>query len=187
MIIKIKTKFFGEVEIDEEQLILFPFGLYGFEEYTRFALLHDEEDTSGIFRWLQSVDEEFLCFTVMEPGLVCGDYSPKLPENALNRLGASENDAVDGEDLIYLVITVVSDEIENSTVNLLSPIIINSKNKVAAQTILESHEIQNSAYKTKHKIFDFNDFGEFNESEESEEQGEDFAECLSSAGKKTKE
>jgi len=164
MIMKIKTKFFGEVDIDEEQLILFPFGLYGFEEYTRFVMLHDEEDESGIFRWLQSVDEELLCFTVMEPGLVCGDYSPKLPENALKRLGAEDGDTVDGEDFIYLVITVIYDEIENSTVNLLSPIIINSRKKVAAQTILESYEPQNSTYKTKHKIFDFE---------------EDFAECLS--------
>jgi len=147
---RIKTKFFGEIEIGEEQVILFPFGIYGFENYHRFVLLHDEDDGSGIFRWLQSADEELLCFTVLEPGLICGDYSPKLPENSLKKLGADEE-----MDLLYLVITVLCDAIENSTVNLLSPIVINPQNQVAAQIILESGEPQNSGFKTKHKIFDF--------------------------------
>jgi len=159
---KIKTKFFGEIDIAEEQIILFPFGLYGFEEYNRFVLLHDEEDEGGIFRWLQCVDEEGLCFTVMEPGIVCENYSPKLPENSLKKIGADDETDTDNadnnennknEDLIYLVITVVYEEIEKSTVNLLSPIAINSKNRVAAQIILESYEPQNSGYKTKHLIF----------------------------------
>jgi len=176
---KIKTKFFGEIDIDDDQIILFPFGLYGFEQYTRFVLLHDEEDESGIFRWLQSADEEILCFTVMEPDLVCGGYSPVLPENALRRIGAEDGETVDGEDLIYVVITVISDEIENSTVNLLSPIVINSRNKVAAQIILESYEPQNSGYKTKHKIFDFDVDIDAGAETEPAGQGGDFAECLS--------
>jgi flagellar assembly factor FliW len=174
---KAKTKFFGEIDIDDEQIILFPFGIYGFEEYTRFVLLHDEEDETGIFRWLQSVDEEFLCFTVMEPNMICGNYSPELPKNALRRLGADDGGTVDGEDLIYVVITVICDEIENSTVNLLSPIIINSRNKVAAQVILESYEPRNSGYKTKHRIFDF----DLNADADIESGGQEggFAECLS--------
>lgn len=165
---EINTKFFGEIDIDEDQIILFPFGIYGFEEYNRFILLHDEEDENGAFRWLQCVDEEGLCFTVMEPGFVCGDYSPKLPENALKKLGTDDSEE-NYEELIYLVITVLYDEIEKSTVNLLSPIIINSKNRVAAQIILETWEPQNSGYKTKHKIFDLD--------ENEGDQGGDFAVC----------
>ena len=168
---KIKTKFFGEIEISEEQVILFPFGLYGFEEYNRFVLLHDEEDENGIFRWLQCVDEESLCFTVMEPAFVCEDYSPKLPENSLKKLGA---DAEENGDLIYLVITVIYDEMEKSTVNLLSPIVINSGNRVAAQIILESWESENSGYKTKHKIFEIGG----GESPADTQEG-DVAPCLS--------
>jgi len=160
---RIKTKFFGEIEIGEEQVILFPFGIYGFENHHRFVLLHDEEDGSGIFRWLQSADEELLCFTVLEPGLICGDYTPKLPETNLKKLGADKEG-----DLLYLVITVLYDEIEKSTVNLLSPIVINPANQIAAQIILESGEPQNAGYKTKHKIFDFG---------ENEGQGRGAEEC----------
>jgi len=161
---RIKTKFFGEIEIGEGQVIVFPFGIYGFENYHRFVLLHDEEDENGIFRWLQSADEELLCFTVLEPGFICGDYSPKLPEQSLKKLGTGEEG-----DLLYLVITVLYDEIEKSTVNLLSPIVINPINQIAAQIILESGEPQNAGYKTKHKIFDFG---------ESEGQGGGAGECL---------
>ena len=173
---KVKTKFFGEIEIDDEQIILFPFGIYGFEEYNRFVLLHDEEDEGGIFRWLQCADEENLCFTVMEPGLVCGDYSPKLPENALRKLGVGDEtgDNKDNEDLAYLVITVIYDEIEKSTVNLLGPIIINSKNKVAAQIILESYEPENSSFTTKYRIF-----GDESGEESENIYEEDGAACLS--------
>lgn len=155
---KIKTKFFGEIDIDENQIVLFPFGIYGFEEYNRFILLHDEEDENNFFRWLQCVDEEMLCFTVMEPGLIYGDYSPKLPENFLKKLGADDEGCFD--ELIYLVITVLYDEIKKSTVNLLSPIIINPKNKIAAQIILETCEPQNSGFKTKHRIFEFYEDGQ---------------------------
>ena len=158
---KINTKFFGEIDIDEEQIILFPFGLYGFEEYNRFIILHDEEDENGIFRWLQCVDEEGLCFTVMEPNFVCSEYSPKLPENTLSRIGmGTETGNDENEGLIYLVITVIYEELEKSTVNLLGPIIINPKNRVAAQVVLENYEPQNSRYKTKHKIFDTIDAGD---------------------------
>jgi len=153
---KIKTKFFGEIDISEEQIILFPFGIYGFEEYNKFVLLHDEEnDGENIFRWLQCVDEAGLCFTVMEPKFADKNYSPKLPENILSKLGINKE-----EDIICLVITVIYDEIEKSTVNLLSPVIINSKNKIAAQIILETSEPENNGYKTKHRLFDNTQKGE---------------------------
>ncbi|MCL2775319.1 MAG: flagellar assembly protein FliW [Oscillospiraceae bacterium] len=161
---KIKTKFFGEINIADEQIILFPYGIYGFENSNRFVLLHDEEneenENSGggyferesetVFRWLQCVDDENLCFTVMEPKFIESGYNPKLPDNTLQKLGAG---AGNEKDLIYLVIAVIYDDVENSTANLLGPVVINSKNKVAAQIILESAEPQNSEYKIKHKIF----------------------------------
>ena len=40
---KIKTKFFGEIEISDDKIITFENGIIGFPELRRFALLHDEE------------------------------------------------------------------------------------------------------------------------------------------------
>ena len=162
---KIKTKFFGEIDITDEQIILFPYGIYGFENSGRFVLLHDEDEkneesennengeSETIFRWLQCADDENLCFTVMEPKFIESGYNPKLPDNTLQKLGAGTGSE---KDLIYLVIAVIYDDVEKSTANLLGPIVINPKNNVAAQIILESAEPQNSEYKIKHKIFSLN-------------------------------
>ena len=38
---KVKTRYFGEIELDDSKVITFDNGLFGFEEFTRFALLYD--------------------------------------------------------------------------------------------------------------------------------------------------
>jgi len=148
---KIKTKFFGEVDIADEQLILFPYGIYGFEDFNRFVLLHDidyEEENETVFRFLQCADDEHLCFTVMDPDYIEQGYEPKLPESYLKKLGVFGD-----EDLAYLVIAVINENLEDSTANMQGPIVINSKNKLGAQVILEASEPENARYKIKHKIF----------------------------------
>jgi flagellar assembly factor FliW len=149
---KIGTKFFGEIDIDEEQIILFPYGIYGFEDFNRFVLLHDEEydgENETVFRFLQCADEENLCFTVVDPVFIDREYNPKLPENNIKKLGIVSTD-----DLAYLVIAVINENLEESTANMQGPIVINSKNKLGAQIILETSEPENARYKIKHKIFE---------------------------------
>ena len=41
---KITTRIFGEVEIDESKIISFPSGIIGFPGMTDFALIYDEDD-----------------------------------------------------------------------------------------------------------------------------------------------
>ena len=156
---KIRTRFFSEIDIADSEIILFPFGVYGFEEHNRFVLLHDEEDENEMFMWLQSVDEENLCFVVMEPEKIYAGYSPKLPSDILRKIGAeTEND------IRYIVMSAIRKDIKKSTVNLLGPIVINPKKKVALQVVLDPSETQNSRYKTKYDLFSADD--DFSESEE---------------------
>ena len=56
---KLSTRIFGEVEIEDSKIINFPNGIIGFPDLTRFTLIHDEEEESGknTIRWLQSIDE----------------------------------------------------------------------------------------------------------------------------------
>ena len=42
---KVNTKLFGEIEIDEDKILTFDAGIVGFPDLTRFALMHDESDT----------------------------------------------------------------------------------------------------------------------------------------------
>jgi len=148
MKMKIRTKFFDEIEIDEAEVILFPFGVYGFEEHNRFILIHDEDDESGIFMWLQAVDDENLCFIVMEPETIDANYSPRLPDGILRKVNA-ETEA----DIRYIVMSVIRQDIEKSTVNLLSPIVLNPTKKVALQVVLDPAEPRNSQYKTRQNLF----------------------------------
>jgi flagellar assembly factor FliW len=152
---KIKTKFFGEIEIADGQIILFSDGIYAFENFNRFVLLHDidyEEENETVFRFLQCAGDEHPCFTVMDPDYIERGYNPKLPENAVKKLGIS-GESNDSEEPVYLVIAAINENLEESTANMQGPIVINTKKMLGAQVILETSEPENAGYKIKHKIF----------------------------------
>ena len=124
----IKTRDFGTVEISEEKVYHFIQPLFGFEQYTDFVVLHDEEIGESIV-WLQSAQEPQLCFIMMDPNVVAEGYSPELP---------SEFDSLLGEgDCFCWVVAVVPEDFRESTVNLKSPVFLNPENKRGAQIILE--------------------------------------------------
>jgi flagellar assembly factor FliW len=60
---KIRTKFFGEIEIEEEKIIEFPQGLTGFAGCTRYYLLPEAEDVP-VFYFMQCVSDPEVAFTV---------------------------------------------------------------------------------------------------------------------------
>ena len=65
---KINTKKFGEIEIEEEKIIVFENGIIGFPDLKHFALIHDaEEGTNAGIRFLQSVEEPGFAMPVMDP------------------------------------------------------------------------------------------------------------------------
>lgn len=164
---KIKTKFFGEIEISESEAILFPFGIYGFEEYNKFFLLHDEDEEDGLFMWLQSADDENLCFIVIEPQRIDSEYSPYIPSETLRKIGANTD-----ESIRYAVMSVIREDIRESTVNLLSPLVINPANKTAVQVVLDPSEPRNCRYKTRHNLFSMLTFAASSRSGDSDSEEE---------------
>ncbi|MDE7289033.1 MAG: flagellar assembly protein FliW, partial [Oscillospiraceae bacterium] len=59
----INTRDFGEQEIAEDKIINFPNGIYAFEDQHRFVMLSPLGN--DVFpAWLQSLDNENLCFIV---------------------------------------------------------------------------------------------------------------------------
>lgn len=140
----INTKNFGEVEIDENKLILFPNGIVGFPELTDFTLIHDEEKGIGAIHWLQSIQEPAFAMPVMDPLLVCEDYNPDVDDELLRPLGK----LIPEETLVLVTVTVPSD-ITKMTVNLRGPIVINAAEKKATQVIVEGEK-----YMVKFPIYD---------------------------------
>jgi len=128
---KWKNRQFGELEFDDEHVLTFPDGMIGFEDCRRFVLINDED--SQPFRWLVSIEDEEISFPLLNPNIYIPGY------NAGNR---------QKDDATILVVASLSREIEKSTVNLRSPVIIMNKSKTGKQVILEEE-----AYALKHPLF----------------------------------
>lgn len=128
---KIVTRDFGELDIDGEEVISFCQGLYGFEQYKSFVLLYDDE--IGLpFTWLQSTEEQSLCFVLADAAEIgFADYKPSVTAETRVMLGLG------GDEPVYRLIMTIPEAMEDATVNLKSPIVLNTKNKIAAQVILE--------------------------------------------------
>jgi flagellar assembly factor FliW len=140
MVMKIKTKFFGEVEVEEEKIINFPKGIIGFEDLKRFILIdHPGSDT---IKWLQSVEEKDFALPVVDPVGFFPDYEPVIGESDLNALNI---DSI--ENAVVLCILTVPKNPEDTTINLKAPVVLNPQNRLGAQLIAE-----NPDYKIKQPI-----------------------------------
>ncbi len=125
---KIKTKPFGDIEVDEKQEITFAEGLFGFEKYKKYYLLENENSP---FLWLQSSDEPSLAFILIDPRQFKEDYKLKLSEEDYNSINIKDKES----ELIDFVIVTVPSDPEKMTANLQGPIIINIKKKIGKQVI----------------------------------------------------
>lgn len=126
---KLSTRDFGVVEVEESEIVTFVGPIFGFEPYRRFVFLYHEE-ISGQFVWLQSVEEPGLCFILVDPALVMAEsYEPQLPNEARSLLG-------DGEYMYWLLVSL-REPLDRTTVNLKSPIVVDPVSRQAAQFILD--------------------------------------------------
>lgn len=129
--IMIKTRDFGEILVNEEDIINFVSGIYGFDNYKNYILLKDNPDDDIMF--LQSLDNMDLSFVLIDPYVVFINYNPILQKEDLYDLKSSNE-----QELKYLVIAIINEDIKKSAVNLKSPIAINPKNRIAKQVILQN-------------------------------------------------
>lgn len=125
---KCKTRDFGELELGENDIIIFGQPPFGFEDYTQYTLIQDP-DVGAHIAWLQSVQETAVCFILFDPTELGSFYKPQL---------TAQQDALLGEgELECWVIGVVPEDFRKTTVNLKSPVIINNYTRRGAQIILE--------------------------------------------------
>ena len=141
---KIKTRIFGEIEVAEEKIIHFPEGIIGFPDCMNFTLIFDEEkEQKKSICWLQSLDEQNFALPVLDPLLVKEDYNPTVAEEVIQNIGnlAPENTLV-------LVTVTVPEKIENMSVNLQAPLVINVDTRKAYQVIVSQE------YPVKYKVYE---------------------------------
>lgn len=141
----VKTRYFGEVDLDENKIITIENGLMGFEEYKRYTILYDlEEDGDSYISWFQSVEEPALALPVISPVCIKEDYNPIVEDELLKPLGELTEDNL----VILLTMTVPSDP-KLATTNLKAPIIINSDTRKGCQLIVENED-----YVIKYNVYD---------------------------------
>jgi flagellar assembly factor FliW len=129
----IRTKDFDYVEINNDDILEFPNGIYAYEDIKKFVLLKNPENQWMMY--LQSIDFVNPRLVLLDPYVFFSDYAPILPEGSLELLKTHKI-----SDLSFFVVAVIPGNIKSSTVNLKSPVIINFTKKIGAQIILENKD-----------------------------------------------
>lgn len=125
----LKTHLFGEIKVNEEEVINFTKPILGFDDCTQYILV-EKESIFPTF-WLQSVNNPGLAFPVVSPFSVNEDYSIKLQTHDLDDIRLK-----DINDILVLTLMVVPQVLSSIRTNLRAPIIYNPVNKVAKQLVL---------------------------------------------------
>ncbi len=136
---KIVTKPYGKIDIDERQKITFPFGILGFEKLKDYVLLDAVQQP---FYWLQSLDVVEIAFVLINPRIFRQDYVLEVDQKELEEIGITGE-----EDILDFAIVTIPDNPAEMTANLQGPIIINKHTRVGRQSISV-----NSRWEVRHPV-----------------------------------
>ena len=140
--VKVNTSRFGDLEVDKKDIINFTEGLLGFDQLTRFFVVDPGDQT--LILWLQSVDDAKVAFPVLEPRVFSPNFTLQLLPSELNSLNLSPTESDIG---VYTILTIPQD-ITQMSANMKAPIVINNKQKIARQIVL-----QDSKLEVKHPMY----------------------------------
>ena len=136
---KVDTKAFGQIEVDEKRKVTIPQGLFGFEDYKEYVLIDQETQP---FVWLQSLNEKEIAFVLLNPFIFRKDYELNITNEDLSEIGLTSPEKA----MILVIITIPQDG-GPITANLQGPLVINTENMTAMQAILSD-----AKWKTKHDV-----------------------------------
>ena len=142
---KINTRKFGEIEIDDDKILTMPEGLPGFPGFEQFVLFEDQK--TAPFCWFQSIEAPNLSLVVMNPVVFKPDYQLDLQGLVESR---GWKDVKPDELLIFVVINIKEGKQEKSiTANLMGPLVINLNTKEVIQMA-----INDSDYSHQYDVFE---------------------------------
>jgi len=144
--LEILSRDFGKIDIKKENILYFKEGLPGFEDHREFVLLPYSEDSPFII--MQSLKDTDTAFITVEPGNFIDNYEFEISDRAEKELKIN-----DIEDVLVLNIITLKDKLEEITVNLSAPLVINMYKKMGKQIILN-----NQKYRVKYPLFSSEEF-----------------------------
>ncbi|MBZ7984900.1 flagellar assembly protein FliW [Campylobacter sp. Cr9] len=105
--------------------------ILGFEDTTKVEL----EKMYDCFARLKSVDGKGFTFTMLNPYTICKQYEFDMPLSYKALLEVTANSNIE----IYNIL-ILNKSVEESTINMLAPVILNYDNKTMAQIILDPNQ-----------------------------------------------
>lgn len=135
------TTHLGVLEYEEKDVLTFEEGLPGFQDEKRFIVIYSG-DPGLPFHYLQSLSTPELAFVVTDPFLFVENYDFELADETVEKLGIPSSEVLS----IFSVVTI-PEAVEQATINLVAPVIINNANGKSKQVIL------NGDYAVQHRLF----------------------------------
>ena len=129
----VPTTRFGQVQANQDDVIVFPQGLIGFESSRQWLILPDPENSEVL--WLQSLTQPQVALPLISPRRFAPDYRVGVTNRSLAPLHLRNADRV-------FIMNVMSKSGKTLTINLRSPIVINLTQRLACQVITtEAHPL----------------------------------------------
>lgn len=123
---QLATSRFGIVDVEADDVLLFPLGLAGFEHIQHWVLLADADNDA--VAWLQSVQQPEIALAVVSPRRFVPDYQVRVSRGQLNGLELSSTEDA-------CVLAIMAKHEGQLTLNLRAPIVINLEGRLGRQVI----------------------------------------------------
>jgi len=132
---RIQTRCFGEASYSQDAVFEFPHGLPGFEDERLFVFL--SQPATHPLMFMQSLAHASVCFILLPILAVDPNYRLSIPPEDLEvlRLPAGGQPRIGTDVLCAAMVSTAGDDRPHPTVNLLSPIVLNLRERIGIQTI----------------------------------------------------
>jgi flagellar assembly factor FliW len=134
---KIQSKAYGLVDIDEKQVYHFEMGIPAFDRLKTWALFEAKQVPFSIFQSLEDVD---VAFFVMNPWVCRQDYEVKLEDSDLQQLGVDQTQTSSLS--ILAILAIPPGRSQEMSINLQAPLVFNPENQRGAQVVLGDVQYQ---------------------------------------------
>lgn len=128
---QIETARFGVVEVEEDKLINFPWGIPGFEDLKRYIVLEYKE---GPFQWLQAVDDSSVAFLLYPPDILGVTYN--VTEEAKKTVEIQNED-----DLLVMNMVSFKEGKDVIRFHMRSPLLFNTDARLGCQWVMSVEDL----------------------------------------------
>jgi flagellar assembly factor FliW len=128
---RVNTTRFGRLEVEADDVLLFPNGVLGLEDCRHWVLLADAENEA--LGWLQSISRGEIALAVVSPRRFVPDYQLRVAKSEMSPLALDDLEQAQ-------VLLIVGKNQYGATLNLKAPIVINIDRRLGRQVIANGEQ-----------------------------------------------